>query len=676
MRLYIRYIVLIFSVLSITVFLFFPRSSSAQGANVETYFNLTIAELQQLYVNQINMYTNCLEPYYVDEQGGGRLSGDSGTDYGKSSWNGNTHVVQLKNKANSPFLADSPIQVARTINNVTMCALDKDNKPACTTLYQQQTGNTAPNEDFKLLDIARSQLITTDGNLTIPHVKSYSAETVNHDFIGVQYFAVQSEGQEGEDTDGNSLKLATFRPAQEVPEGAADCLQIHWDPYGKVIDAQSLEPIKDATVTLFYRDNTGNRTQVPMNTGILPQSVRSTFQTSADGAFNFPVSPGTYFLETVKSGFTFPIEEQLLERVRASLQQKDPLHNYLNSEKLYNNPNEEIVVTSGNPQERNIVMKQSEPTDNKPEIQFRIVRNNDIQVITGTVSHPLSIIQAFIENGQIGQTTAEQNGFFRMEIASSSLPTQFDPNSVYLQATKQPIIDTPLQALNTTMFDKLWRIFHSPVYASINNTSARYPLKLIPLYLGGFTYNDSLKLTPYALVQITIPSLGNAIYSQARADKNGFVYIGKNFIPMYPFDVRISDGTKKVVAIYEANEFISLNKTYTAEKKISYFAPPETAVSSPATFIPSVQLVKEVQAVELQKSKAAVTVARMSSDRRSISIRERKIIPTPIASNSQELTSNNNKNVGILAALVIIILLIPIGIGFIIMKARNRTGTI
>ena len=460
MRLYTKYIVLIFSVLSITAFLLFPRSSSAQSANVETYFNLTITELQQLYVNQINMYTNCLEPYYVAEQGGDRLSGNADVDYQKSSWNGNTHVVQLKNKANSPFLTNSPIQVARTINNVTMCALDKDNKPTCTTLYQQQTGNTAQNEDFKLLDVARSQLITTDGNLTIPHVKSYSAETVNHDFIGVQYFSIQSEGQEGEDTEGNSLKLATFRPAQEIPEGAADCLQIHWDPYGKVIDALSLEPVKDATVTLFYRDSAGNKTQVPMNVGILPRNVRSTFPTSADGAFNFPVSPGTYFLEAVKSGFTFPIEEQLLERVRASLQQKDPLHSYLNSEKLYNNPNEEIVVTSGNPEERNIVMKQSEPTDSKPEIvQFRIIRNNDTQVITGSVSHPSSIIQAFIGNGQIGQTTAAQNGFFRMEIVSSSLPSQFDPNLVYLQATKQPIINTPLQAEKTTTFSKLKNIF-------------------------------------------------------------------------------------------------------------------------------------------------------------------------------------------------------------------------
>lgn len=674
MKLRIKLATLLLLILGIFVFALSPHASFAQQpAEVENYFNLTLPQLQQLYNNQINMYTNCLEPYYILEQGGGRLSGDATTDYAKSSWNGESHVVMLKNKTTSPFLNNAPIQVARTINNTTMCALDSDNKPTCTTLYQQQIGNTSATGDFKLLDMTRSQLTTTNGNLTLPHVKSYSADTVNHDFVGIQYFTVQQGAQGSEDTDSNSLKLATFYPAQELPDGAADCLQIHWDPFGKVIDAQSLEPIKDATVSLFYRDTSGNRAPVPVNSGILPKNVRSTFQTSADGGFNFPVIPGTYFLEATKSGFTYPIEDQLLEQARSVLQQTDPQHMYLDSDKLYNNPSEEIVVTAQNPQERNIVMKNSEPTNSQPEItQYRIVRNNDTQVITGSVSHAASIVQAFLGNSQIGQAVASKNGFFRMEILSSSLPSQFDPNLVYLQAQKQAIINFTLQSKKTHVFETIARILNPRVYAATTNVSPHYPIKLIPLYVSGFAYSDSLKITPNALVQITIPSLGNAVYAQARADKNGFVFIGKHFTPPYQFDVRIVDSAKNTVAQYEANDFIALNKTYAADKKVNFYTPPETAVSSPASFIPSVQLVKEVHASELDKEPTAVAIAKNSAQKRMM---ENRITTTPTSSLSeaQKPADAQKKNVGLLATLAAIMVLVPVGIGYVVMKAKDRT---
>ena len=322
-------------------------------------FRVTVAyaEVQQ------NILVNCLD-YYIrpDAPEGAGLpawAGQPGHAYlhgANIMYNGVSHIIMLKNKTGSLFSVGKPIYVMR--NNTTgyagnpagheaFCAVDQTNSALCTADTMQPNGIKISSNYFKIVDQTQPIMPDAAGNLTLPHVKSYTPlwdgdQGDTAFFYGVQMLAATGGAQT--EALGAALKLGTFTPTGTIPSTTTNCVSIYWDPAGKVIDAKTLEPVLGTTVTLYTLEDNGQRTQTqePGN----PFFVNP-YTTDAGGNFTFAVQPGTYAFNVNKTGFTFPIDAATLQQAAIQLNQLDPNHEYVDSTKLYNNTQEPVIETAG-----------------------------------------------------------------------------------------------------------------------------------------------------------------------------------------------------------------------------------------------------------------------------------------------------------------------------------------
>ena len=117
------------------------------------------------------------------------------------------------------------------------------------------------------------------------------------------------------------------------------CVSIEWDPYGRVFDSQSLEPIPGVQVGLFDNLNPQQLTQTTNNPQIIQQ----------DGTFNFLSKAGTYYLNVLQmpSGYSFVANPRLNANYGKAYSQRN------GSPSIYK-PGQPIVETAGNPQHRDI----------------------------------------------------------------------------------------------------------------------------------------------------------------------------------------------------------------------------------------------------------------------------------------------------------------------------------
>ena len=95
--------------------------------------------------------------------------------------------------------------------------------------------------------------------------------------VGYAFFGVTVIPQStGSQYKASTIQYGTFPFEQKVD----DCVSIRWDPYGRVFDSQSLEPITGVSVSLLNRDK-----QLFTLQGLVNPQI-----TKVDGQFNFLVS--------------------------------------------------------------------------------------------------------------------------------------------------------------------------------------------------------------------------------------------------------------------------------------------------------------------------------------------------------------------------------------------------
>ncbi len=78
------------------------------------------------------------------------------------------------------------------------------------------------------------------------------------------------------------------------------CIMIWWDPYGKVFDIDTLQPIPDVSITLLKKRN--NSFSPVSETDVLGK-INNPLKTLNDGSFAFHVGPGVYKLLVSKPGY-------------------------------------------------------------------------------------------------------------------------------------------------------------------------------------------------------------------------------------------------------------------------------------------------------------------------------------------------------------------------------------
>jgi len=592
-----------------------------------------------------NVYKVCMEPTVLD---------------------GYNHIISLRSKY--PLTKNIPVGIIRRTSlnflekpseHADFCAVDKNNAPVCEVLPNSWIDPGS----FKILDLTGQEVqdaLTNapDSILVIPRVKSYThgSESGNivideHAFFAYQTITTAppvptptSSNNNTNQTDESSLRLASFTPTPTyvptpTPTAApSDCLTIFWDPRGMVADTNYLEPVEQATVTLKNRNALGNIAEF-----LLPENAlfKNPFTTGSSGAFNFAVPAGTYFLNVTKSGFTYPVSTTLLSSSTNVLRAFDPSGEYIDTDKLYNNPSEPIVEKEGQVEVRHMLM---EPPTNyvgiAPSILSynQLLDNNSKQIVYGVVSHPKAIVAAFVNNGLISQTQAAPNGQFKLILEGASIPK--DAKDIQLRVEKVAIGQLPVPT--STQFSKM------------------YTVELLPSYVAGFAFNSDYSVSPGALVEVIVPELNDLVYVSTHADQTGFARIPNINMPPFPYRIRVRNAqTYVTLSVQKPAEFIALNKSYYTNEQVNPYN------QNDAITTPSVQTVSQIQR-ESNKNKQLVQQGKLEP---LLKASKQTTTSTETVTN----TKSSSQSAGRLVALLIIVLLLPVGVGFIIMKSRNRT---
>ena len=424
-----------------------------------------------------------------------------------------------------------------------------------------------------------------DGEFKVEWAKMYTLLHNNITFWGLQFTSDEaslsaSPTQAAGTT--TSLKLASFigENADGIPSGVnSNCTTVSWDPYGRIIDSYTLEPIRDVLVSL-KNANANNVLSLTKNPS--DPTFRNPFSSNSQGGFNFAVVPGTYYLYLAHPDFIFPIEDPAVyNQAVANLQILDPLQEYIEISKpnsrLYQNSQEAIVEVEGASQRRDIIMQPKEANYQGSPAELISIQNSRQgiqQLLKGIVSHPKSLIKAMINNLEIGQTTADLKGNFELYLNEELISNT--ANSYQVTVQKVPLVISSKQTTAITIVP----------------TQAK-SLKLIPAVLSGFIFNQDYQVVPNAKVEIILAGLDTFAYTVVFSDQSGFISIPYQNLPATDFFLKVYPVNQAPFEL-TISQFLQLNTVYLEEAGVNLFNPKLATVN---LITPNQEIIDKVKAV-------------------------------------------------------------------------------
>ena len=378
-------------------------------------------------------------------------------------------------------------------------------------------------------------MTTSDYNGTIDKVVySHTTDSTVHAF----YAILLNEPIIDERTGGTiQYKKINFK------EDITKCTAVRWDPYGRVFDSQSLEPIPNVKVTIL--DVNKNPVGLP---GLINPDV-----SAINGAFNFLVEAGSYYLSPQPpKGYVFTNNPDL-----------DPgyIKAYFN---LYR-PADLILEKEGQPEHRDIPL---DPAENEPyrsspsSINFAVlpIPGANQTKIVGQVSHPLTIVTLSQNGKEIAKTWADKMGFYEFLIDNQNI---IQGVKIIPHFTKVNLVENLTQTKTEKsvlgkIFDYIKSFFKKKTAASA--VAFGTPINPVPRYVEGY-------LDPSALVNIKL-SMSDKIYWQTKTDEKGFLVVLPQNLPVldYYLEVIPQNATHYTLT---TSEFIEKNKNYLNSNNIN-----------------------------------------------------------------------------------------------------------
>jgi len=482
-----------------------------------------------------------------------------------------------------------------------------------------------------------------NGQFKVPNAKMYTLLHNSVKFWGLQFTKDQDgnpNSTPSADSISHALKLASFTndTGTGVPVPAnSNCTAISWDPYGRVIDSRTLEPIPDVVVSL-KNANANNVLELTRNAE--NPVFRNPFYTNRQGGFNFAVKPGTYYLYPEHPDFTFPPEPTLLQKALLALSIFDPLEEYIERTrahgKVYQNSQEAIIEVAGVVERRDLIMDPVNPNYQgwTPElISVQNSRQGIKQLVNGIVSHPKSLIHVFVGNKEITQTTANMEGEFEVLLPEN----QINATSTEFSITVEKI----------------------PLVGGIEPlTSPKQAFNLIPAALAGFVFDADLKVVPNAKVDIIVSSIGAFPYTTVFADANGFISLPHQTLPVEEFYLQIQPPSANQTAGYKltVEQFKKLNQVYLRETGVNLYNP---AINTEKLAAPGEVVIQKVKTDTPKLLKGNSPFAALT------------VQPTPIAAPNPSASQTTSWLV--VGSLLLAMLLL--GIAFFIKRKRQTSLT-
>ncbi|KKP86103.1 MAG: hypothetical protein UR89_C0033G0006 [Candidatus Roizmanbacteria bacterium GW2011_GWA2_35_8] len=411
-----------------------------------------------------------------------------------------------------------------------------------------------------------------DGNIDPAYWQSYSKGN-DRKFLALNYFEPIPDMGPGEE---KTQQVGTF--SFENAANQSDCISISWDPYGRVFDSQTLEPVNKTTVTLLKKRNDGSFTIVTP-ADLLGGSILNPQTTEEDGDFSFVVPDGIYKLTASQSNYVFPEQTVNLQSNYSKIYSD-----------IYPDQTGEEIVQQGTFQHRDIPLKQVivglETSPKLMEYFYDLNKPTSTAIVTGRVSHPFAKIKAYsLKPNSVSQenvryrllpetVSADKLGHFVLEVDQS----QFEPTESFGEITIQKIDLTQPSLVEKF---KQWLLgFISKVNAQTTIASS---IRLEPIFnhLEGYAYNAGGEVLPNATVSIYL-SFSNKPSYQTKTDDKGYYQISSEFLPSMPYRITYTTTAGQIVKT-STSQFIAQNSDsiVASDIKINQFTNKEGKVITP-----------------------------------------------------------------------------------------------
>lgn len=390
-----------------------------------------------------------------------------------------------------------------------------------------------------------------DGNINPVYWQSFSTGAKRR-FLALNYFEPIPDLGTGEE---KTQQIGTF--SFENVANQSDCISISWDPYGRVFDSSTLDPVSDASVTLLKKRNNGAFT-IMTPADLLGGNIINPQTTEEDGEFSFVIPDGTYKLSVAQGSYTFPVQ---LANVQSN-------YSRIYSD-IYPDPTGEEIVQAGAIQHRDIPLKpKSTSLSNEIKLMeyfYDLDKATSTIYVKGRVSHPFARIKAYSlkpdpvlhENARYRLLTkepivADKLGNFVLKIDQSG----FEPDENFGDITFEKVDLTN----SANLVEKIKEWFFSLI-GEVNaqvTLASNFRFDPIPNYLEGYAYDSQDEVIPNATVSIIL-NFSNKPSYQVKADENGYFKISSEFLPSMPYRISYTSPSGQQVST-STSKFIVQNQ--------------------------------------------------------------------------------------------------------------------
>jgi len=305
------------------------------------------------------------------------------------------------------------------------------------------------------------------------------------------------------------------------------------DPFGRIFDAQTLEPVPNIKIVLTKQRLNGSFTKVnPYD----PQDVTggaiiNPYTTKNDGMYYFVIPDGTYQIDMSP-------ENNPVVVVATNAASLNPNYNkiYYDIYPLLTGKN---IIQKGEIQHRDIPVILPQNVRYLPELEsyfHSINKKTGVVDISGSISIPLSQIRIYavgldpktkqgVKGRIIASATAEPNSHFALSFSTSSLINGETYGEIEIEKT-------------------------DIANASLKLTGEIKKTQLNPIlnYIEGYAKDAKGKTIPFAKVGIYQP-LGKKPYFETTADDRGYYGISSEHLPPSNYSLKYTTPEGSVLAV-------------------------------------------------------------------------------------------------------------------------------
>jgi hypothetical protein len=385
------------------------------------------------------------------------------------------------------------------------------------------------------------------------------------DHVGIGIFAVWEPEPLGAGGENNDPSQQLGQPKMEFPRGGEDCVSVYWDPYGRVFDAVSLEPLGDNEAKVSLYDQAGSFVNTPSNNTFIDNLGKYNIYLEIDGFYTLKVdSMANHDFVAV-----------------------NPHANYTQLyEKLFKAGDPAFAESKTNPQRYDIPVKpKSTPYHREPEVIERrqfIVWNNgeEFNTIEFRVSHPRTKVVTNLTQAWVCEQTkseyTDKEGFCLIRIKATDVPQEGIDIRYVLDTKYYPTSTNPLGKL----IDAILSLFIGKVNAqqsikieepeAVVSPKSEIHIDPILRFVEGFAYDKNNEAIPKAKVNVRL--LNKSVFYSTTADDTGFFTIYRNNLPPLEFYLQYIDPRTGVEVIRTTSEFVTDNGNYLQEERINLMA--------------------------------------------------------------------------------------------------------